>query len=94
MVSRRIRQFAVVSLFAGLFTLRASLSSSPGGIGLSPCPGEQLTAVVWTANLTLNYTGCGVMFTTNISEVFYTMSVCGTVMTLYGFSVLIRYGLP
>ena len=91
---RRVRQFAVVSLILGAFCLRASLSSPPSKYVIYQCSRNKLISVVWTPQLTLNYTGCGYTSTIDAFEVFYTMTACGTVMTLYGAVILFRHGLP
>jgi hypothetical protein len=94
MASRRIRQFAIVSLIIGAFSLRASLSSPPSRYVIFQCSRNKLISVVWTPQLTLNYTGCGYTSIMGPFEVFYMMTACGAVMTLYGAVILFRHGLP
>ena len=88
------QKLAVVSLFVGGFTLRASLSSPPSKYVISQCSKRQIIAVVWTARLTLDYTGCGFTSLMDAFEVFYLMTACGAIMTLYGAVILFRHGLP
>ncbi|MEZ3142570.1 hypothetical protein [Halobaculum sp. MBLA0143] len=94
---RRIKQFAVVSLIVGLFSLRAALLGPPYAVfSIRYCTETtgSLT-VVWTADLTFDYAGgCGALFARHLYAVKYVTTTCGAIMTLYGAVMLFRHGLP
>ena len=94
-VGRRTRQFAVVSLFVGLLSLRATLADpfEPGPY--TPCQGWQYQKVTWRPDLTLELTarGCPVP-ADNARVVFVVVTACGAITTLYGAVILFRHGLP
>ncbi|MEZ3142573.1 hypothetical protein [Halobaculum sp. MBLA0143] len=93
-MSRRIKQFAVVSLIVGVFALRAALSNPPAGVLHGGCLSES-EPVTWTRGLTLDfYQQCSMTYAEHAVVIYQTMVVCGAIMTLYGAVILFRHGLP
>lgn len=89
------RKLGVLSLFVGVFALRAALlrpSYARHSIRYCTETTGSLT-VVWTANLTFDYTGgCGALFAMHLDMVKYTTTVCGVILTAYGAVTLFRHG--
>ena len=92
---RRTKQFAVVSLIVGLFSLRAALADPPGRGLYSACQGWQYQKVTWRPDLTLEFftRGCYAP-ADNARVIFVVVTACGAIMTLYGAVILFRHGLP
>jgi hypothetical protein len=92
---RRVRQFAIVSLFAGLFSLRATLTKPLGRGFYAACQGWTYQKVTWRRDFTLALyeRGCYTP-AENAHVVFIIVTVCGTIMTLYGAMILFRHGPP
>lgn len=98
-ISRWKQQFAVLSLFVGLFSLRATLFQSfrpYGGRSQTGCQGWTYEKITWQSDFTLEFyeRGCSAFVADAAAPVFITVTACGAIMTLYGAVTLFRHGLP
>jgi hypothetical protein len=86
----RIEKRSAITLFVGLFVLRAALTKPPIGTTLAKCAGGP-PPVTWTPSLTLDFHGpCG--YAENAGIIFILTVICGIILVLYGSSHIIYLG--